>query len=611
MKKNIVLILCAVMLFSVFSVPARAEEEQPGQNEPVNVSSAGTLSSTAPASGIWGDNLTWSLDSAGKLTISGSGPMDDINFPSLEAWLEYTDSILSVEIEPGVTSIGGWAFNRCPNLVSVTIPDGVTSIGGGAFVDCSNLASIDIPDGVTSIGNIVFDRCTNLEHVSLPNGLTELNDYVLRSCSSLTDITIPYGVTTIGYMSLAWCENLSSVTIPNSVSSISVGAFDECTSLSDVYFLGTESQWNAITIKSSNESLTNATIHFAGITPVSGTWGDNLTWSLDAFGTLTVSGSGPMDDFSFNTPEAWLVYGNSVIKTVIESGVTSIGISAFENCYNMESVTIPNGVTRIWHDSFRDCRSLKSVTIPDGVTQIGGDAFMGCSSLTSVTIPASVLNVGGFLFAGCSSLDSIHVDPENICLCDVDGVLFTKDMTSLLQYPAARSGLYAVPDGVTTLGAGAFQGCGLTSVTFPVTVKSIGMSVFTDGGSLTDVWYYGGTQAEWDQVSIGSYNTALTAASLHCVKPDFVLPAELTVIGEDAFTSNAFCFAALPETATTISSLAFSSCPNLAYISIPEGTSSIAADAFRNVTGLTVFGCFGSTAELFAQEQGFTFVPCP
>ena len=164
-----------------------------------------------------GSNLTWTLDSEGVLTISGSGGMHDYNSPSSPPWYRSRSMVKSAVIADGVTSIGEWAFFVCRSLTSVTIPDSVTRIGKGAFSECTSLTSVTIPDGVTSIGKETF-------------------------CN---------------------CGSLTSVTIPNSVTSIGWYAFYNCMSLAYVHYAGSEAQWKAISISSAgNNNLLTANIHY-------------------------------------------------------------------------------------------------------------------------------------------------------------------------------------------------------------------------------------------------------------------------------------------------------------------------------------------------------------
>ena len=401
---------------------------------------ASLLPATALAAGIVdsgtcgaegdGSNLTWTLDSDGVLTISGSGDMHGYDYGSSGA--PWDDSrVKSAVIAEGVTSIGSHAFFDCTSLTSVTIPDSVTSIGDSAFSGCSSLTSVTIPDSVTLIDNGAFFGCTSLTSVTIPDSVTSIDQYAFYKCESLTSVTIPGSVTSIGVGAFAYCKSLTSVTIPNSVTSINYEAFRSC------------------------ESLTSVTIP------------DSVT-SID------------MSAF----------WGCSSLTSVtIPDSVTSIGKQAFLDCTSLTSVTIPDSVTSIGDSAFCNCKSLTSVTIPDSVTSIGELAFSRCESLTSVTIPDSVTRIGWGAFSNCAALTGIRVAEGNSHYSsDASGVLFSKDKTTLVQCPGAFSGSYAIPNSVTSIGDYAFSGCSsLTSVTIPDSVTSIGDDAFYYCTSLTSV----------------------------------------------------------------------------------------------------------------------------
>ena len=161
-----------------------------------------------------------------------------------------------------VTSIGDSAFNGSTSLTSISIPDSVISIGVGAFRNCTSLISVILPDSITSFGNYAFYGCTSLTSVEIPDSVTTIGDNAFYGCTSLTSIKIPDSVTNIGYSTFSSCTSLTSIVIPDSVTGIQTIAFSNCSSLTDVYYTGTEEQWENITIDGGNENLTNATIHY-------------------------------------------------------------------------------------------------------------------------------------------------------------------------------------------------------------------------------------------------------------------------------------------------------------------------------------------------------------
>ena len=179
---------------------------------------------------------------------------------------------------------------------------------------------------------------------------------------------------------------------------------------------------------------------------------DNLTWTLTADGTLTISGTGAMKDYDYDNNRS-PVYGNSSVKkVVIEDGVTSIGNSAFDNCRRLTDITIPKSVTSIGNYAFYNCSSLTSITIPDSVTSIGDYAFFYCYQLTSITLSDSVTSIGEWAFSCCG-------------------------LTSI-----------TIPSSVTSIGRYAFYKCtGLTSITIPDSVTSIGDSAFSNCNSLKTI----------------------------------------------------------------------------------------------------------------------------
>ena len=207
-------------------------------------------------------------------------------------------NLSSVVIGNNVTSVQYGVFGFCSSLTNVVIPDSVTTIGDSAFGNCYNLINItvdennpnymsidgnlyskdgktliqytigkentsfDIPDSVTSIGRFAFAYCDSLTSVVIPDSVTSIGDYSFLDCTNLTNVVIPNGVTYIDNYTFSGCYSLTSIVIPDSITSIGEYAFEGCTSLTDVYYTGSEEDWENISILSYNSYLTNATIHY-------------------------------------------------------------------------------------------------------------------------------------------------------------------------------------------------------------------------------------------------------------------------------------------------------------------------------------------------------------
>ena len=167
-----------------------------------------------------------------------------------------------------VTRIEDGAFYRdYYNLTTVLIPDTVTTIGNQAFWACSELSSIHIPDGVTTIGNQAFWACSELSSIHIPDGVTTIGWEAFAHCEELTEIVLPEGITSIEPYTFYSCGRLMKVTIPEGVTTIGNDAFGECPSLEEIYYAGTEKQWNEITIEYGNDVLDDVVIHFNDTEP--------------------------------------------------------------------------------------------------------------------------------------------------------------------------------------------------------------------------------------------------------------------------------------------------------------------------------------------------------
>ena len=503
-------------------------------------------------------------------------------------------------------------FEGCTNLKSVDIPSGITDIYEGDLASCPNWTDIyydnwgrvwnrvvsnvrdSIPDRMnvhfkdniydsgscgenvtwtlTADGTLTISgtgtmtdyansgspwySCRGaIKSVVIQQGVTSIGDLAFWDCSGLTSVTIPDGVTSIGGDAFSGCAALTSVTIPGSVTNVGQDAFYNCSSLTDIYYGGYGTDWQKL-----NVSIpTSATVHFKENIYGKGDCGINVTWELTGDGTLIISGTGRISNYSYDNNAPWYSCRAYIKRVVIQQGVRAIGDRAFWDCSGLTSVTIPDGVTSIGDYAFAYCVSLTSATIPEGVTSIGGDAFLGCTGLTSVAIPSSVTSTGFETFSGCTGLTSITI-PEGV--------------TSIGNYAfkgCSNLASVTIPESVTSIGGSAFSGCtSLTSVTIPSSVTSIGWSAFENCTALTfmtipesvtyisgevfsncirlakvtipksvtsigknafyycesiaDV-YYDGTEEDWAKISISEGNEDLLAAALHCKPTPLTAPS--------------------------------------------------------------------------------------
>ena len=237
------------------------------------------------------------------------------------------------------------------------------------------------------------------------------------------------------------------------------------------------------------------------------------------------------------------------------------------------SVKIPSGVTSIGIGAFSGCTSLAKITIPNSVTSIGSMAFLNCSSLASITIPDSVTSIGYSAFGACSSLASISVSEKNENYSSVGGILFNKNKTELIRYPAAKTiSEYSMPDSVTSIGDSAFDDCtSLSSITIPNSVTSIGSRAFFNCTSLASI----------------------------------TIPDSVTSIGDSAFDGcSSLSSITIPNSVTSIGDMAFRGCTSLASITIPDSVTSIGGRTFEGCTSLANIYYTGTEEQWNAIPKG-------
>lgn len=349
----------------------------------------------------------------------------------------------------------------------------VTSIVEQAFDGCSALTEVTIPASVTSVGSDVFNGCSSLTQATIGDGLTEISMFMFTNCSALEKLVIGKGVTKIESFAFANCSNLKEITVlaSNPPSVASDRSFENVSRDIPIYVpLESLAAYKAAEVWKEFTNLQALVTEFTV---------DNLKYNVTDLIANTVEITSGYGDGALNIP-ATVTYAGTEYK------VTSIGAEAFYDC-SFTSVTIPDGVTIIKYGAFQNCTDLTEVTFGNSITTIEYSAFYYCLSLKQVTIPKSVTNIGVNVFFYCTALTHINVDAANPAYSSENGVLFNKDKTTLLRYPAAKPGTtYTVPKSVTCIGESAFGQCtALKELTLSENVSKIESYAFEDFAAIT------------------------------------------------------------------------------------------------------------------------------
>ena len=363
--------------------------------------------------------------------------------------------------------------------------------------------------------------------------ITSVGENAFSSCPSLRTLQDLPKLTSIGPSAFANCKRLTSITIPDSVTSIGDYAFNGCTGLTS--------------IEVPNSVTTIPAYAFNGCT--------------------------------------------GLTSITIPDSVTSIGGYAFNGCTGLTSIEVPNSMTTIPAYAFNGCTGLTSITIPNSVTTIPAYAFNGCTGLMNITIPDSVTSIGDYAFVGCTGLTSITVSENNSAYSSVDGILYDKNKTKIVHVPEAIKGA-TIPDSVKSIKEGAFAGCSsLESITIPFVGAKAGVAS-SDTYQYPFGYIFGTSSYTGGVATPQSYHGSSTSSTTGTI---YYIPSSLksvTVTGGNIlygafYGCSGLMNITIPDSVTSIPSVAFYNCDKLTSITIPDSVTSIGKDAFRSCTGLT------------------------
>ena len=490
---------------------------------------------------------------------------------ALESVVADTDfderSILKYKIENGAITI-----TDCDsNVTEVEIPSEINGypvkyIGDSAFVFCDNLTTIVIPDSVKSIGRQSFAFCRGLANVTIGNGITSIGRGAFEGCSSLLNINIPDSVESIDEYAFHDCQNLEKINV----------------SKNNRYFSNDER--GALFDKEKTKLIQYPTGNTTSYYKIP----DSVkTICHDAFlKSIYLTGV----DISANTTDIGLqaFYGcYNITSIVVPDSVTNIDDMVFAYCDSLESVVIGNNVENIGAHAFLECYSLININIPDRVKIMGTQMFYGCSNLESVTIGSGVEQLSDSTFEDCSSLATILVEESNASyFSDENGILFNKDKTRLIRYPAQnKAANYSIPDSVAEIGDVAFAYCKyLTTIFIPHGVKNVSDETFRNCTSLISITvdenniYY---SSDEKGVLFNKDKTTLIVYPAGKKESSYVIPDGVTNICKSAFR---YCYnlaaIVISDSVTDIADYTFYQLNMLKNVVIGKGVKNIGRYAF-------------------------------
>ena len=476
---------------------------------------------------------TWFLYDDGLLYVKGTGTLDK------DPWGSNFESIKKVVLSEGITEVSGCSnFVEYPELEEIIFPETLTKIN---VLVCDNpkLRKINIPAGVTqlpmltrnpllnnivlpegllTIGDFCFDGCTDLSEINIPTTVNWIGESAFRDCTALQSITISQGI--VGRYAFGGCTSLQQVILSEGVESLVEGAFSGCTALT------------SISLPSTLTHLGLAAFRYC----------TSLTSSIIIPNTITLIEPSVFEDCP-------------ITSVTFPDILTEIGDSAFRHTCISE-IILPDSLVSIGINAFRECKNLNNISFGNSLRSIGEDAFAQCG-LTTMTLPASVENIS-FYWKGLSdTLESIVVDENNTHYCDIDGILYNKEKTSLIYCPGGKSGAIIVPDGVTEICEYAFSYCDhLTEIHLPDSVTEIGVWAFELCTNLSMLHLSDSLETVPDYMCFHCYNLQQVD-----------LPNALVTIGAEAFEKcSSLQTLYIPARVSTIGDRAFLDCPNLELI---------------------------------------------
>ena len=436
-----------------------------------------------------GDAITWNYNSSTHtLTLTGYGPMYDYT-SGKSPWYSKRESIYTIVVNSGITSVGDYAFERIRG--SVSLPDTIETIGSHAFYNNYSLTQINLSDRLTQIGDSAFDSCHILGSVNLPEGVVSIGYSAFCNCMGLQFLTLPETLTQIPDYAFFGCHSLQTFELPRTLTSIGNRAFGECNNIGQ------------LVIPASTTSIGNCALSYScALTDIQVDPGNTCYRSedgvlFDITGSTLISYPGGKADVEYVVPasvtsiDAYAFSGACHLEHItLPSGLSSIGAYAFAGSYTdlydfkrsvLSHVDIPDSVTEIGPYAFRYCQALTELVIPEGITTIHGQTFE-YSGLRCLSVPRSVTSIEANAFQHCPNGLTIRLIAGSF----IEG--FAKENGFQVEYvfPVAEADM-VLPGDLTAIDDEAFMGTDAAVVSIPAGVTEIGSRAFADCPNLKHI----------------------------------------------------------------------------------------------------------------------------
>ncbi len=356
--------------------------------------------------------------------------LESITIPEgLASIPEYTfrgcTSLTNLKLPDSLTEIGSWAFSGCSSISNLVLPNNIETLGGGIVSGCSVLTEVNYPLNLKSSGNSRYDgpfAGSSIEKISIPVGVTEIPDYTFSNCTSLQYMVLPNTLTIIGNYACYGCTSITYIELPVTLTEVGSSAFYNCTALTDVYYAGTQDDWNAITINDGNTCLTSATIHFENedapsLNGTFGAWITSISSSAVVIDGVRYETSG--DLLSDESSEAYL---GAALVTMKNGVITDIAL--LNTCTGvLESYDSGTGSVVIDGEEYATA-SLSANSLQSIRTSIGTAIAYGMSGDVIYVIGSedSVVSSDGAVTFGAQTQYTIYTGDELTIMATVSGI---------------------------------------------------------------------------------------------------------------------------------------------------------------------------------------------